>query len=166
MPLLPNQLRRVIRRSSKPVRIEKAVKPLVWASHIHQTSIIKKENTMNPTIQYPGYTVEIPDRLLKPFKVFATVLAGAEFDHPFELFDNPHSARVVDTCLDSVLVAIGKQFAHESTLGDAFNHWCAILRAEGLQVTANDIQRILAGFNGNWWEFLRVLESHVIATEP
>jgi hypothetical protein len=89
---------------------------------------------MNPTIQYPGYTVEIPDRLLKPFKVFATVLAGAEFDHPFELFDNPHSARVVDTCLDSVLVAIGKQFAHESTLGDAFNQWRALSDFERLEL--------------------------------
>lgn len=89
---------------------------------------------MNPTIQYPGYTVEIPDRLLKPFKVFATVLAGAEFDHPLDLFDNPFSARVVQTCLDSVLVAIGKQFAHESTLGDAFNHWCTLSDFEHLEL--------------------------------
>lgn len=88
---------------------------------------------MNPTIKYPGYTVDIPDRLLKPFKVFATVLAGAEFDHPFDLFDNPHSAQVVRTCLDCVLVAIGKHFAHESSLADAVNQWSALSEFERLE---------------------------------
>ena len=88
---------------------------------------------MNPTIQYPGYTVEIPDHLMKPFKVFATALAGDEFDHPFELFNNPYLAEAVRTCLDSVLVAIGKQYAHESYLGDAFNQWHALSEFERLE---------------------------------
>jgi hypothetical protein len=89
---------------------------------------------MNPTIQYPGYTVEIPDHLLKPFKVLATVLAGAEFDHPFDLYNNPHSARVVDTCIECISAAIGKQFAHESSLGDAVNQWRALSDFERLEL--------------------------------
>jgi hypothetical protein len=89
---------------------------------------------MELEIKYPGYTVEIPDRLLKPFKLLATVLAGYEFDHPFELFNNPHSAKVVQTCLDCVLVALGKQFAHESSLGDAFNQWSILSDFERLEL--------------------------------
>jgi DNA polymerase III delta prime subunit len=42
----------------------------------------------------------------------------------------------------------------------------AILRAEGLIVTQNDVSNLLAGFNGNWWELLRLLESLLIETKP
>jgi hypothetical protein len=88
---------------------------------------------MNPDIKYPGYTVEIPDHLMHPFKVLATVLAGIEFDHPCDLFHNRHSADVVDACLDCVLVAIGKQFAHESGLGGAANQWRALSDFERIE---------------------------------
>ena len=88
---------------------------------------------MNPTIQYPGYTVEIPDALMHPFKVLATVLAGYEFDHPFELYQNPNVANAANTCLDCVSAAIGKQFAHESSLGDAFNQWHALSAFDRLE---------------------------------
>jgi DNA polymerase III delta prime subunit len=42
----------------------------------------------------------------------------------------------------------------------------AILHAEGLRITANDVESLLTGFDGNWWDFLRLLESHVIKNKP
>ena len=42
----------------------------------------------------------------------------------------------------------------------------AILHAEGLRITANDVESLLTGFDGNWWDFLRLLESHVIKSKP
>jgi hypothetical protein len=81
---------------------------------------------MNPTIQYSGYTVEIPDTLIHPFKVLATVLAAYEFDHPLDLYDNQNVANVANNCLSCVTAAIGKQYAEDNCLGDAFNHWRAL----------------------------------------
>ena len=77
----------------------------------------------NAYVQYPGYTVDIPDQLNHPFKVFATVLLGAEFDHPVEVLNNPASAELFEECDMCVHTAIGKEFAHDGKIGDAYNQW-------------------------------------------
>ena len=81
---------------------------------------------MNPTIKYPGYSVEISDHLLHPFRQLATVLAVTGFNHPLDVCDHPRLEEVVLACIDCILAAIGKQYAHDSCLGDAVWHWRAL----------------------------------------
>lgn len=98
---------------------------------------------MNTTyVQYPGYTVEIPDQLNHPFKVFATVLLGAEFDHPLEVLDHPASAELFETCDMCVYTAIGKECAHDSKIGDAFNQWRQLAMYERLNAIIKAASKI------------------------
>lgn len=79
---------------------------------------------MNTTsIQYPGYTIEIPDPLLKPFRVLSTVLSGVDHLHPMQMLENPAIAEIIEDCNFSVLAAIGKEYAHDAKIGDAVNQW-------------------------------------------
>jgi len=45
---------------------------------------------MNTTeIRYPGYTIEIPDGLLKPFRELATIINNIDVDGPDGILSNP-----------------------------------------------------------------------------
>lgn len=102
----------------------------------------------------------------------ADALSSSLIDELDEIIETPRFGTVIMTVTDLHMVPAWVQSRCEKiqflfpNAQQFAPRAYAILHAEGLQVTANDIQRILAGFNGNWWEFLRVLERHVFATKP
>ncbi len=93
-------------------------------------------------VQYPGYTVEIPDRFIHPFKMLSTVLLGANFDHPCELLDFPASEELIEMCDQCVYTAIGKEFAHDGKIADAFNQWRHLSMYERVSEIVKAAQKI------------------------
>lgn len=75
------------------------------------------------TVRYPGYAIEIPDGLIKPFKFLSSILTGIEFDHTFDLLLHPATSKLIKNCNDCVIASIGKEFAHDIKIADALSQW-------------------------------------------
>ncbi|MEY8118484.1 hypothetical protein AB9F26_09495 [Falsihalocynthiibacter sp. BN13B15] len=75
------------------------------------------------TVQYPGYTIEIPDGLIQPFRELSTIINNIYVDGPDGILSNPVTRKLVEHCNDCVSAAIGKEFAHELKIGDALSQW-------------------------------------------
>ena len=75
------------------------------------------------TIAYPGYTIEMPDGLTKPFQVFSTVLSSIEYDHPIDLLGHPVTVELIEKCKHCVSAAIGKAYSHDLKIEDALACW-------------------------------------------
>lgn len=79
---------------------------------------------MNSTVvRYNDYDIEIPDGLLRDFKVLSTVLRGIELEDPIEIYACPHAMELIYRCNEAVFAAIGKACAHNVTIGDALTAW-------------------------------------------
>ena len=86
---------------------------------------------MNRTeIQYLGYTIEIPDGLLKPFRLLSSIMNNIDFDGPDDILSYPVTYNLVERCNDCVSAAIGKEFAHDIKIGNALTGWINLTRYE------------------------------------
>lgn len=86
---------------------------------------------MNITeIQYPGYTIEIPDGLLKPFRLLSRILNDIDFDHPVDLLSFPVTSELIKTCDECVCASVGKVFAHDMKVGNALAQWVNLSQYE------------------------------------
>jgi hypothetical protein len=82
------------------------------------------------TIQYPGYTIEIPDGLLEPFRLLSTIMNNIDFDGPYDILAYPVTYKLVERCNDCVSAAIGKAFAHDIKIGVALSEWINLSQYE------------------------------------
>jgi hypothetical protein len=91
----------------------------------------QRNYTMNTTeIQYPGYTIEIPDGLLKPFRLLSTIMNNIYFDGSDDILSYPVTYELVERCNDYVSASIGKEFAHDIKIGNALSEWINLSQYE------------------------------------
>lgn len=77
----------------------------------------------NTTIEYPGYSIEIPEALLQSFKLLSTFLRGVEDGQNIDLSSPSRVTAIVKDCHYAVIAAIGKAFAHDAQVMDALAQW-------------------------------------------
>ncbi|GAB5431036.1 MAG: hypothetical protein EpisKO_04060 [Epibacterium sp.] len=82
------------------------------------------------TVQYPGYTIEIPETLIKPFRILSTVMKGMEVEDPIPLLSEPISAEIIEACIHAVSTSIGKEFAHDAKISNALSQWAKLSKYE------------------------------------
>lgn len=93
---------------------------------------------MNTTsVQYPGYTIEIADHLIRPFKVLSRILTGIEFDHPSDLLYHIITAELIKACDECVCASVGKAFAHQDKIRNALANWSNLSQYERAEIIIN-----------------------------
>lgn len=86
---------------------------------------------MNQTqVLYRGYSIDIPDGLIKPFKLLAFLLKHLEFESIFDLMNNNATLDLLAKCANATIAAIGQNFAHDTRVGAALDGWLSMSEVE------------------------------------
>ena len=82
---------------------------------------------MNHTyVTYPGYTIHIPDGLIKDFKTLSLLLQHIEFNSVIDLMENEVCCELLTKCSCATMAAIGQNYAHDLTVGTALDAWMSV----------------------------------------
>lgn len=92
---------------------------------------------MNPSVQYHGYTITIPDGLLKDFEILSLFINQLEFENIFDLMENAVSDNILTRCNYATMAAIGQNFAHDTAVGAALAGWLQLSYVEQVAALLN-----------------------------
>ena len=84
-------------------------------------------------IEYPGYSIEIPDALQQSFKMLSALLRGVEDGQNIDLSSSSLVTDIVKDCHYAVIAAIGKTFAHDVKIREALAKWRSLSEVEQTQ---------------------------------